>query len=126
MTSTLEDLQPRQSAVLYNITCPPWCSLSAGEHADDLWELAGNCLHWMDEVFIEDTEGYQVPLEEPIFNKPIRVVLVSHASPDGRETASPVVHLGHNSDTLSVQQALALADEIRRQVELYRATGGVA
>lgn len=112
------------ATVPLEIVCPEWCSIAPEEHARELWNYAGNCLHLTSDVLVEDPTGHQAPLEEPRFEPPVRIVLYSHTRPDNTESASPTVHIG--DDVYTVGQALALAEAIVALVERYRAAGGVA
>ena len=105
------------------ITCPDWCEVPAAEHAAELWDNGGECFHLGAETPVLDPTGCHGSLEEPAFHKPVRVWLSTSTSPQNRETRPPVVNV--EGDCLSVDQALALADEIQRQVEMYREAGGV-
>lgn len=112
------------STVPVSITCPVWCIRDAGEHAAELWNMDGDCIHLSADREITDTAGYIEPLAAPVFHPPVSVWITSSASPEGRESASPIVHL--DGRELSTQQALALADALRDLVGDYRAAGGVA
>lgn len=106
------------------ITCPDWCDISPAKHAEDLWNWEGHCIHSSSDFAIRDEAGWTTYGEPTRFHPAQTISLSSVASPDGRETESPMLHLAGNE--LSVQQALALADAIRELVQQYRSTGGVA
>jgi hypothetical protein len=113
----------RTTAVPLEITCPNWCSRSAAEHAADLWNYEGRCIHLSRDVEIPDTAGWTAYGEPVRFHESHSVYVSSIANPSGRETESPILYFhGHE---VSTSQALAVADEIRRRVQLYRSTGGV-
>ena len=112
------------ATVPIQITCPDWCSRPVAEHAESLWDYEGNCIHYSADRVVNDPVGYEEPLKAPVFHSPITVYMTSQSNLEGRETASPVVHLeGHE---LSVAQALALSEAIREVVYTYRVEGGVA
>lgn len=100
------------------ITCPDWCTVSAEDHVDELWNAGGECNHHAPITEVIDTAGYQEPLEAPVFHNPFSVTFSTRTRPDGTESASPVFYV--NDHETSCDQALALADEIKRLVELYR------
>ncbi len=117
----------RTATVPVAIVCPPWCEVSPEDHASELWDYEGNCVHRTTSEPIPDTQGSGHSLAEPTFHSPVAVSLTSYGChSDGRDTDAPTVHLHLSGAELGLKQALALADEIRRQVELYRSTGGVA
>lgn len=106
------------TTVPIEITCPDWCDRPATEHAEQLWDWDGTCIHYSADAIVRDTEGFHGALEQPQFHPPIELYMTAQTNPEGREVCPPVLHLG--GIEMSVSQALALADEIRRQVELYR------
>lgn len=110
------------AAVPIQITCPNWFTRTAGEHVDDLWNMDGDCIHFSGERMAVDAEGYCEALRAPVFHPRVDVWMTSMTSPDGRETASPIVHLC--GQELSVQQALAFSELIREVVYTYRVAGG--
>ncbi len=97
-----------------SITCPAWCTVSPEHHAENLWNMGGVCIHHSAEVVVEDPTGHREGMEEPRFHQPMTVALTTETNPEGREVASPAVRVdGHEC---TVEQALKLADTIRRVV----------
>ena len=101
------------------IVCPDWCVIPASEHADDLWDMGGNCIHRAVITTVDDAAGYCEPLEEPRYHSPLDVTFTSMTSPEGRETASAVLSL--NGHETSIEQAEAFARAILAAVGTYRA-----
>lgn len=110
------------ATVPIQITCPDWCTRTADEHAAELWDMGGNCIHHSPELFAFDTTGYREPMQEPRFYAPVEVRMTTHTNPEGRESASPVVWV--NGHEFSPSQAIALAEIIEQTIESYRAQGG--
>lgn len=106
------------TTVPFVITCPNWCVRPAPEHAADLWEMGGNCIHYSADLSVADPDGYQEALTEPKFNDPVDVSISTQTDPNGRETASAIVHI--DGREYSEAQALALAEAIRTQVQMRR------
>lgn len=44
------------------ISCPPWCITPAQEHADDLWNMAGKCVHVTD---FDSMDAASTPSNKP-------------------------------------------------------------
>lgn len=113
------------ATVPIQITCPEWCEVPAEEHVRDLWNMDGDCIHHMPCAYVTDLVGLNASLEPPLSGDRVELNITTQTSPEGRESAPPIVHL-HGGQQLSVSQALALSDALRDLVNLYRSTGGVA
>jgi hypothetical protein len=109
------------TAVPIVITCPDWCTVSAEEHAADLWNMGGVCIHHSPEVEVADTPVARGPLGEMRPYSPVTVRFVTTTNPKGREVEAPEFAIeGHE---YSLEQLLALADTIQATVALYRSAG---
>lgn len=117
------DRSARTSVQTVEITCPAWCEVPANEHVHDLWNMDGNCIHHSLAVYIADQAGLSAPLEPLVLGDRVELNMTAQTSPDGRETAPPVVHL-YGAQQMSVSQALELADAIKSLVQNYRTAGG--
>lgn len=116
--------QMRTKSVPIAITCPEWCSRTAEEHAADLWNFEGRCIHLSENLDVADPVGWSSYGEPTRYHSMVNLYITSSAWPDGRECESATVFLdGHE---MSMEQALLLSDELRRQVEAYRAAGGTS
>jgi hypothetical protein len=111
------------TTVALDLTCPDWCTVPAEEHASELWDLGGTCIHWSDRTNVADPTGHRSPLQAPQPHEPLEVSLTTCTSPDGREVESPMMHLDGNE--LSIAQAVAVAERLQSLVAEYRAAGGV-
>lgn len=111
------------TTVPLEIVCPDWCDISPALHAADLWDMGGNCIHLSRDVEVPDPTGYCEPLEDPRFHETVRIFLTSSARPEGRESASPILHIDGREH--SIAQALALAEALTAMVATYREAGGV-
>jgi hypothetical protein len=112
------------ATVPIKIVCPDWCTVSPEDHARNLWDMGGDCIHRSMTVGVEDPTGYREALAEPRFHDRIELSLSTSANPEtNRETASAVVYLGDRDH--SIAQALALAEAITAQVAAYREAGGI-
>lgn len=112
------------TAVSLEITCPDWCITSPEEHAADLWNMGGTCIHRTADTSIEDHIGHKGGgLEGVHYAAPVLLSLTTETRPDGQEAATPCVTL-HGGDELTLSQALAVADQIKAMVAAYRAAGG--
>jgi hypothetical protein len=102
-----------------SITCPPWCTTSAQEHADDLWDFGGRCIHPTDFVSVFDPVGRTpAPLAEPIECSPFSVQLSSTTTPDGTSAqASPLILMDGSEHTL--EQVVDLTGTLLSLVTLY-------
>lgn len=111
------------TTVALDLTCPDWCTVPAEEHASELWDLGGTCIHWAPWAVVPDPTGHQVPLEAPRLHQPVEIGLSTCTRPDGIEAESPVVRL--NGAELSIAQAVTVAERLQCLVAEYRAAGGV-
>lgn len=112
------------TSVAIDIVCPDWCQVPMEDHVVDLWDLEGNCAHQMG-TLVEDTTGHRGALQEPRMHEPIAITLGTLARhSDGREVESPSIYINGGSEC-SLQQALDLAERLKRLVADYRAAGGV-
>lgn len=113
------------ATVPLEIVCPEWCKVSPADHASELWDLGGHCIHTAEDVVVKDPVGYREALQEPRFEDPVCLTLSTMARPgDNRECASPVVYI--NGVEHTVGQALAVSEAIVALVDRYRAAGGTA
>jgi hypothetical protein len=108
------------------IVCPSWCTIDAQEHASDLWNSGGDCIHQAPVISVADVgRGPGIgSLDEPKPGRPVEIYWTSQTAPQGRESAAPMFWIDDRE--YSVEQALALRDAIMQAVETYRAAGGVA
>ena len=111
------------TAVPIVITCPDWCTVSAEDHANDLWNMGGVCIHRPAEVEVGDTPVARGPLGELRPYSPVTVSFVTTTNPDGLEVEAPEFAIeGHD---YSLEQFLALAEAIHSVVATYRNSGAV-
>lgn len=101
------------------ITCPPWCITPAQEHADDLWDMAGVCVHVTDFASVFDPIGRTpAPLADPIECPTFSIQMSSTTTPDGTSAqASPLILLDESEHTL--EQVIDLTGTLLSLVTLY-------
>jgi hypothetical protein len=113
MTATTE--------VSITITCPNWCTVTAEDHAADLWDMGGVCIHRAAEVEVVDTPVVRGPMGEMRPYEPVTVTFVTTTNPEGREVEAPEFDI--NGHDYSLEQILSLAEAIQGAVTTYRAEG---
>lgn len=110
MTSTI--LHPTEAEASLSIKCPTWCTLSAQDHADQLWNLEGECHHMPADV--------DIMCGVPSATREAPVGFVMTTSPVGNETAPPVFFL--DGQEFSAEQFRTLAGAMLAMLDLHAAT----
>lgn len=122
METTTESQPPIEHAhttvCTIDITCPAWCTADPQSHADELWNLGGCVDHRSDHYPVADPIGWGRPLEERKFYPAFPITLAALTLPDGSPQDTPLLWLDGTFVTLD--QALAIADQIRNLAHTYR------